>query len=85
MNMQGKLFDHQAFYEVVIEVEKGYKELNNAFVYDQIVCLFWKGEAVKVNDLKSSNLWISVKGRLSVLDGKMYVVAEKVKYMHQFV
>ena len=76
--------NHRNFYKVIIEVEKGFKEKNNTFIYDEIVCLFWKGEAVKVFDLKSPNLWISVKWRLAVYNDQMYVIAEKVKYINQF-
>ncbi len=69
------------YLQISIEVEKAFINSEGNYEKDYVDCLLWKGEADYLLEFKKECRWLSVNGRLERHEDKMYVFAEKIKYL----
>lgn len=73
------------YLQIQMLVEKAFVNSEGDYEKDCIECLLWKGEADRLLAMESESHWMSIKGRLETYEDKMYVVAEKIKYLDSMI
>lgn len=71
--------DGKTYLMIQLTVEKPFRNNEGFFEYEVIECLLWKGEAERF--LENECEWLSIKGRLILFENRMFVYAEKVKFL----
>lgn len=66
---------------ITLSVSRSFKNEQGEYEFDNIPILLWDGIAENAKEYCHKGDAIGVKGRLQVIDEKLYVIAEKITFL----